>query len=98
MDLNSFGVAQMDYKTLGPLRMTYFLSAPPWDNLPSPPLPSSSSQFTHTHSEWCCCLPLLAHCLSTWKFLLSVEDIFFYCSGAEPVCIFLGPESPEMPQ
>lgn len=49
MDLNSFGVAQMDYKTLGPLRMTYFLSAPPWDNLPSPPPPSLHLPvYTHT--------------------------------------------------
>lgn len=62
MDLNSFGVAQMDYKTLGPLRMTYFLSAPPWDNLPSPPPPPSLH--THTHTLRVVLLPAAARTLS----------------------------------
>lgn len=75
-------------KWRSPLLMTYFLSAPPWDNLPSPPL-HSSNQFTHTHThtEWCCCLLLLlARCLSTWKFLPSAEDILLLSSGT---CVHL---------
>lgn len=63
----------MDYKAFGPLIMTHFLFAPPWDYLPPP----------HLHTQCRCCSHTVR---ATWKIPLNAEDILLLRSGTVGEC------------